>query len=77
MTQRLRHWNCAFLASREEHAIPCGAKCYHINLSIVTSNSYEHRRVGKCSLQRSRSLVQFDVALSPSAVGRIPRLEGE
>jgi hypothetical protein len=33
ITQQLRHWNYLFLAARREHAIPCGAKCYHTNLS--------------------------------------------
>jgi hypothetical protein len=33
IAQQLRHWNCAFLVACGEHAIPCGAKCYHIKLS--------------------------------------------
>jgi hypothetical protein len=35
IAQQLRHWNYFFLAARKEHAIPCGAKCYHTNLSRV------------------------------------------
>jgi hypothetical protein len=46
--------------------------CYHMKLSRVTSDSYERRQAGKCSLQQSRSPVQFNLVLSPSAVGRIP-----
>jgi hypothetical protein len=33
VAQQLRHCNCAFLAAQREHAIPYGAKCYHIKFS--------------------------------------------
>jgi hypothetical protein len=79
ITQNLRHWNYTFLASPREHAIPCGAKCYYIKFSIVTSDNHESMREGKYNFLEMRISCPELFSLAPplNVVGRSLKLVGE